>query len=73
MYLPEFCIFSCYAGGPSGVQTHIEPAIQVLVKIYFINKNMKVDLAYFDPTYFTLIHPSWPLLGLLMIRTRCQI
>ena len=40
MYLPEFCIFSCYGGGPSGVQTHIEPAIQVLVKIYFINKNM---------------------------------
>ena len=39
MYLPEFCIFSCYAGGPGGVQTHIEPAIHVLVEIYFINKN----------------------------------
>ena len=40
MYLPEFCIFSCYAGGPGGVQTYIEPAIHVLVEIYFINKNM---------------------------------
>ena len=39
MYLPEWCIFSCYAGGPSGVQTHIEPAIQVLVEIYFTKEH----------------------------------